>query len=87
MGQKSIRFELSPTGFQKDYLIRLFFGPELLLTLLESEKNAPKTSIEIKLFLLKNKVQLYPYLCEYLHNNVSALTEVVKTFINSEMKY
>lgn len=80
------QFLLSPTGSQKDHLTLLFAGPELLLDLLKSEKNLPKNSLEIGLFLLKNKVKLFPYICRDIHNNINVLTDIIHKFVKSEEK-
>lgn len=79
-------FELSLTRAQKDLLNRLLVGPEFILELLNKEKDIPNNNSEIRLFLLKNKTQLYPYICGYLHNNVDVLINIVRKIIKYKDK-
>lgn len=76
-------FELAPNEKQRDLLKEIFAGPELLIDLLESEENPPKNLDEIRFFLLKNKVKIYPYISSDIENNVDILYDVIYRIIQS----
>lgn len=69
-------FQLLFTGAQKILINEMFLGPDLMLDLLKKEEKFHIDSKEIKLFLLKSKAMLYPYICEYLHDNPGILAQV-----------
>lgn len=82
----SHQFQLAPDSSQRKNLSQIFTGPELLLNLLRLEKNPPQNRSEIGFFLLKNKSQIYPYICENMRDNVDALHDVIHNFIKSKDK-
>ena len=70
-------FQILFTGDQKALINAMFSGPELVAELLNKEEKLQLNSNEIKLFLLRNKAILFSFICDYLHDDLDILVEVV----------